>query len=289
MSLHLDAPARNFALPRQWRYKLSKLRTGLSNWNDRRVDRSAASFFAAMARGGADYDAHIDALPQHRLIYVCVPKCASTSIKIALSALQGQTVAPQLAHKRRYSALRSPSQVGVSGFHRLATAADTLCFTFVRNPYARLVSTWADKFRNKPLVPGDRFIDRYLRYHRAADRAQPIGAGESLSFARFVLFAIETLDDRPDPHWQMQCELTDVPGLPLDLIGKVENFTQDFRQVLNHAGATAAQQVLTLPVSNVSQHGPWRDFYTAELAERVRRAYTDDFFRFGYATRLEKA
>ncbi|KQZ01358.1 hypothetical protein ASD45_11220 [Pseudolabrys sp. Root1462] len=289
MSLHLDAPARSFALPRQWRYKLTNLRTGLSNWNDRRSNRSAASFFAAMARGGADYDAHIDALPEHRLIYVCVPKSASTSIKIALSALQGETVAANLAHKRRYSSLRSPSQVGVSGFYRLAMDPATLCFTFVRNPYARLVSTWADKFRDKPLVPGDRFIDRYLRHRSVADRAQPIGLDRTLSFARFVMFAIETLDDRPDPHWQLQSKLTGVAGLPLDLVGKVENFAQDFRLVLNHAGGTAAQRLLTLPVSNVSQHGPWRGFYTAELAERVHRAYSDDFFRFGYATRLEKA
>jgi hypothetical protein len=286
MSLHIDAPSHAF-LPKQWRYKLGTLHTAIANWHDRRIDRSAASFFSAMARGGADYDAHIDALPQHRLIYVCVPKCASTSIKIALSALQGQSVAPHLAHKRRYSSLRSPSQVGISGFHRLATDPATLCFTFVRNPYARLVSTWADKFRNKPLVRGDRFIDRYLRYRNVADRQQPVGAGKSLSFARFVMFAIETLDARPDPHWRLQCELTDVPGLPLGLIGKVENFTRDFRPVLDHAGGLATRRLPALPVSNVSQHGPWRGFYTAELAERVRRAYAEDFCRFGYATRLE--
>jgi len=289
MSLRFETPARSLVLPRHWQYKLSNLRTGLTNWHDRRIDRSAASFFAAMKRSGADYDAHIDALPRHGLIYVCVPKCASTSIKIALSALQGETVAPHLAHKRRYSALRSPSQVGVSGFHRLALDPKTLCFTFVRNPYARLVSTWADKFRNKPLVPGDRFVDRYLAHRDVADRQQPIGPDKTLSFARFVIFAIETLGTQPDPHWQLQSELTDVPGLPLGLIGKVESFAQDFREVLAHAGGPAAQRLLTLPVSNVTQHGPWQGFYTAELAERVRRAYAEDFTRFGYATRLEGA
>jgi hypothetical protein len=60
----------------------------------------------------------------------------------------------------------APRHVGMSTFYRLVTSPGTLRFSFVRNPYARLVSAWADKYRDKPLVPGDSFIDQYLKYRR---------------------------------------------------------------------------------------------------------------------------
>lgn len=50
-----------------------------------------------------------------------------------------------------------------SSFYRLTTDAGMLRFSLVRNPYARAVSCWADRYRGKPLVPGDPFTDIYPR------------------------------------------------------------------------------------------------------------------------------
>lgn len=275
-------------LPR-WRYRLACARVEIKNQWDRRRDPKAALFFAEMAQGRTHPEAHIDALPQQRLIYVCVPKCASTTIKTALSALQGHAAPSRTIHKRHHSGLRSPAQIGVSAFYRLATAPDTLRFSFVRNPYSRLVSTWTDKFRNKPLVSGNSFIDLYLRHRAAVSRGLPAGRGETLSFKQFVAFATETLDECLDPHLQRQTDLTNVPGLALDFIGKVETFRQDFSRVLDHAGVLDTTRQAVGARNNATHHSPWQSFYGDELANRVYRAYRDDFSNYGYSRVLNGA
>ena len=240
-------------------------------------------FFAALCDGGYDPNAHIDVLPKQRLMYISVPKCASTTIKVALSALNGRTNATaDKVHKRRHSGLQSPAHVGVSAFHRLATSPLTLRFAFVRNPYARLVSAWADKFQGKALVPGNSFVDKYLAYRNAADLTLPCGADHTLSFAQFVAFATATALCRVDAHWQTQEDMLNMPGIMLDHVGKVETFDDDFLTVLDHIGRGPDVLHSAAPYLNTSSHRPWRDYYSQSLADDVYRAYERDFDMFGY-------
>lgn len=237
-----------------------------------------------MRDGGFDPDAHIDVLPRHRLIYLSVPKCASTTIKSALSALQlGAMPTTDSIHVRRYSGLNSPTQIGLSAFHRLATDGVTLRFAFVRNPYARLVSAWADKFQSKPLVPGDSFIDLYLAHRAAIDSTLPYGVEKTLSFSQFVEFAVTTCDRRINAHWQLQDDLLTMPGINLNFIGKVESFRSDFARVMDHVGAEPATQQASGTAFNMSKHRPWPDYYDNALGALVYRAYERDFARFGYS------
>jgi hypothetical protein len=265
------------------RYRLEHVRSWFINQRDRLFDPQASLFFDALNAGGFRPNAHIDVLAGLRLIYVSVPKCASTTIKTVLSALNGPDAdLRERPHQRRYSGLKSPRLVGLSAFHRLATNPDTMRFAFVRNPYARLVSAWADKFSDKPLVPGDSFVDDYLAWRGAIDAGLPQGPDKTLSFAQFVVFATATAHRRVDAHWQLQADLVAMPGIPLDFIGKVEMFHHDFTRVLDHVDA---DRDLNAPLAlrlNTTRHRPWPDYYSADLAARVYRAYEPDFDTFGY-------
>lgn len=272
-----------FGLRQPCRYFLGRASSRVANWRDHWLDPSAMTFFKAMSDGGFDPDAHIDVLPQHRLIYICVPKSASTTIKSALSALErGVPISQDKLHRRRCSGLKSPTHVGLSTFHRLANSAATLRFSFVRNPYSRLVSAWADKFQGKPLIAGNSFIEQYRAHRAAIGYALPDGPDETLSFPQFVEFAAATADRRVNAHWQLQSDLIAMPGIKLDLIGKVETFRDDFNRVLDHAGAgDRFRQAIGVPL-NTSRHRQWQDYYTDALAARVHHAYERDFDRFGY-------
>jgi Sulfotransferase family len=126
----------------------------IANLGDRWLAPPALLFFKAMSDGGFDPDARIDVLLRHQLIYISVPECASTAIKSGLSALElGLAPPPDKVHTRPYSGLKSPTQVGLSAFRRLTNSAATLQFAFVRDPDARLVLAWADKFQNRPALP----------------------------------------------------------------------------------------------------------------------------------------
>jgi hypothetical protein len=152
----------------------------------------------------------------------------------------------------------------------------------VRNPYARAVSCWADKFRDKPLAPGDPFIDIYLARRHEIDATLPAGADRTLSFADFITFFAAVTRQRCDIHLQVQDDILSMPGITLDFIGKVETFAQDFDRVLGHVRASAALRRDALAAVNESKHDPWASYYTPALADRLYRACECDFDRFGY-------
>jgi len=263
-----------------------RLRARVVNSRECRLYTPAAVFFNAVRDGHFDAETYIDVLPQHGLIYLWVPKAASTTIRSVLSSLEfGTPPGPplELLNSRRCTGIRSPRLAGFSVFHRLAKSAEALRFTFVRNPYARLLSTWSDRFQGRPLTEGHPSINAYRTHRAAISRSLPDGPDQTLSFPEFVEFATATVNQRIDIHWQLQDDFATVPGLPLNLIGKVENFQTDFARVLDHIGVTNEARARYLQQAvNPSSHEPWQEYYTDALAARVNRAYERDFDKFGY-------
>ena len=264
-------------------YHIDRAHAYLRNGTARYRDPDAWAFCNELNRDGYNPNAHIDILVQQKLIYVNVPKCASTSIKMILSRLIGRRITSfDQLHKRRYSGLRSPFQVGMSAFHRLATNSATLRFSFVRNPYERLVSAWADKFQDRYLVAGDFFIDEYLVHRKTIDSSLPHCEHRTLTFADFVTYATATASLRVNAHWSLQDDILNMPGLALDFVGRVETFTRDIGRVLDHVRADQRlRQAAVIPL-RASPHHSWPLYYSQNLADRVYRAYESDFDRFGY-------
>lgn len=247
-------------------------------------DPAAAEFYAKFISGGYEPELLVNVLPLHKLLYVALPKAASTRIRQTLARVTGRYIISLKPSRRsRYRGPHGPRSMTKSSFFRLATAADTLRFSFVRNPYARAVSCWADKFRDKPLVPGDPLITAYLAVRRDLAADFPAGADHRLSFPQFVHFAAAAAQRRCDIHVQTQDDILSMPGITLDHVGKVESFADDFARVLDHAGASHVVRREALIPMNESRHDPWSAYYTAELAERIYRAYERDFDRFGYS------
>jgi hypothetical protein len=250
-------------------------------------DPQSYEFYMQLVANGFAPNAHIDVLPEQRVIYVCVPKNASSRIKMTLSAVLGRTLRSDWeAHKRKPSGLKSPKRVGLTIFHRLATDPRALRFAFVRNPYARLVSCWLNKFREVPLTPAKPAVDSYLAWRQQNDPSLPEGPTNTLSFDEFINFAAMTAQDRVDAHWHLQTGLLEMPGIELNLVGKVESFERDFMRVLDHVQASDGLRADATKPANVSDPIDWRSYYTNELANRVHKAYELDFDRFQYSRKL---
>ena len=247
----------------------------------------AAEFYENLASNGYEADALVNVLPDHKLIYIAVPKAASTRIRKTLARVEGKFFLTLKSSRRsKYRGPRGPRNTTIDLFFHLATSPETLRFSFVRNPYARAVSCWADKFAGKPLVHGDASVDAYLAIRREIDGQLPAGANRTLSFAEFVVFAAATAKARHDMHFQSQNQILSMPGIDLNLIGKVETFDADFVQVLDYLNASHdARREAVVPI-NESHHDDWSAYYTKELADLIFRAYECDFDRFGYARTL---
>jgi hypothetical protein len=247
----------------------------------------ACAFYTRLVEDGYQPNVLIDVLPDQRLVYVCVPKCASSRIKKTLSSLLGRHIqSSEEAYQRHHSGLENPSRVGLATFWRVANDPSALRFSFVRNPYARLVSLWAHQFRNRPLIPGLSSMNSYLACRERVDPSLPKGADRTISFPDFVTFVTSTAIDRVDAHWTHQTVITDMPGITLDFVGKVETFANDFSRVLDHIAATPGLRVQSLLPFNTSDHDAWPSYYSAGLANTVYRAFELDFDRFQYPRSL---
>jgi hypothetical protein len=107
-----------------------------------------------------------------------------------------------------------------------------------------------------------------------------------ISFPEFIAFVTATAKDRIDAHWTHQVAIIDMPGITLDLVGKVETFAHDFRCVLDHVHAGAELRLQSVLPFNASNHDAWPSYYATDLADAVYRAYEPDFDRFQYPRSL---
>jgi hypothetical protein len=259
-------------------------------------DPEALSFYRTALREAYRPNNAIDLAPRLNILYISNPKVASTRIRATLAALQGRDLVSNWqadknweVHKRSHSGLKAPRH-DIREFYRLATGASSLRFSFVRNPYDRMVSCWLDQYRDKPLVQGrDVYIDTYLERRKEVDSSLPAGASEVLSFSQFVEFALATDDlvrTAVSMHWHPQVKILHVPGMELNFIGKIENFAVDFNRVLDFVNANPELRARLVEPFHFSKRKRVLEYLTTATAQRIYAAYEEDFDEYGYPKTL---
>ena len=136
-------------------------------------------------------------------------------------------------------------------------------FTFVRNPFDRLLSAWRDIcFRRTQWRKSKVSFLEFLRV--ATDSSLPFKGGRTMQ----EVIRHHTL---PQTHSFHCFHLT-------DFIGRFENLQQDFNTVCDKMGIP--QNVL--PHKNKSKHEHYAEYYDDETREIVAENYAQDIEHFGY-------
>ncbi|HYG24896.1 MAG TPA: sulfotransferase family 2 domain-containing protein [Verrucomicrobiae bacterium] len=209
-----------------------------------------ASVQAQRLPGSDDYSCR--PFDEHRCIFVHVPKCAGISISKSLFGnLAG-------AHQslRKYQIMFSPAEF-----------ASYFKFTFVRNPWDRLVSAYFF-LKNGGITASDKaWSQRHLQQHDTFD-----------SFVRNGITRREILKF---PHFRPQTSFICLrPGLPgVDFIGFFENLAADFEIVRSRLQLQASLQNLN---RTASRDKNFADCYSNETRAIVARVYQDDLAVLGY-------
>ncbi|MFQ6027525.1 MAG: sulfotransferase family 2 domain-containing protein [Dehalococcoidia bacterium] len=199
----------------------------------------------------------------NRAIFIWIPKTAGTSLSSALNSLgvfrRGTPEdllgrIPQEERKQWRAA--NWQHLSVEGVKQKITEPswdDCYSFTFVRNPWDRLVS--------------------FYEYSRGA-RSDP----NSVQYGRPPLPSFEQWVDEAPPLSQMWY-LKDADGqIPLDFVGRFETLEADFAQVC----AALGRPKVGLYKMRASSRGDYRDYYDPALRKKVAEKYAEEIEVFQY-------
>ena len=205
-------------------------------------------------------------------IYISNPKCGCSTVRRTLWAAEhalGLVSAPGHPHEP------NAEQPFDHGPHLWDRHEPQFVFTFVRNPYTRVLSAYLDKISG--------FRDPNVWVHFAARHGLELDVQPT--FGEFLRLVASERPERMDPHWRPQTFTTGVEVVPYDFIGALETFDADLRFVLQRIygqemaiDAFMAHQ--TCAAQRIAEYyGP------AEIA-LVQRIYEADFPNIGYNTNL---
>lgn len=148
-------------------------------------------------------------------------------------------------------------------------------FSFVRNPFSRIVSFYKMILANK--ANNSNTFRSYLYQH-------------SSSFPAFLRATDKIKEEFPDrgcikkPYFksiafnQFDYLLDSKANLAFDFIGRFENLQNDYNEVLKVLGIN----MLVLNKLNSSRPGDYREFYSLQDIEFVYSMYKKDFSCFNY-------
>ena len=196
---------------------------------------------------------------EHRLIYVRILKCASTSmLKVFLPLLDGKLkngdLSPQLVDSLEPYFRHQVLSISQSSYTK---------FALVRNPFQRLVSSYLDIFDPE----SERFT--YAAYWFGILR-------RDMSFKAFVATIEKIPGQLLGPHFSPQASIIGIPEKNDTLIFRIDRDMASLDTFLDQYG-------LSLP--QVNKHPAaydYRSYYDKQTFDIVRNLYRRDIKAFGY-------
>lgn len=202
------------------------------------------------------------------LIYIELPKVACTSIKATIGQDYGITMTED---KHLGDSPLWHKEIGklpphLKGFFK---------FSFVRDPFSRLVSCYMEKVVNKRQT-GEAF-------RASAFQTLPT----SINFEEFVRRTTKIPDRWANHHFKSQYSILFQRGQPLlDWVGRFESLQDDWERLASRFDLN--RELESHLVTRGSLYEDHRSFYTKELAELVYKRYRRDFEAFGYTSAYQE-
>jgi hypothetical protein len=226
---------------------------------------------------------------KHRFVYMTNYKVATTSILLSLLPLfdfdvkgadfDNVTRGPRFARNDKkiediHHLFSEHNQINKA--HFLAGLDNRyqhyFKFTFVRNPWDRLVSCYNSKF-----VKGGTGL-RMGKYGEVSLRS-------GMPFGDFAEAVCQVPDEAADPHFRSQhvtiCQDSPEKAILADFVGRFENLQEDFGNIAQEVGLKARLSHINKSKNNSSS--AYRDFYDKRIARMVGERYREDADIFGYS------
>lgn len=219
---------------------------------------------------------------KNKYFYHSVGKAANSTVKHYLYSeeLRGTGFKYKSVHDRMESPLLSPFQVGDDELFRVLFGNEYFRFTFVRNPYVRILSCYLDRIRNENSAPYKDLV-RWCG-------AKP---GYEFTFDEFVVEICRQDDSEQNNHWRLQyadamCHIVDY-----SFIGKQENFAKDMAVLWSsiYPGVTVPDfDSVNKSPAKTGSADKLKSFWTKNLVNIFSERYEKDFVFFGYSSFIDE-
>tara|TARA_B100002019_G_scaffold84963_1_gene73484 strand:- start:1120 stop:1746 length:627 start_codon:yes stop_codon:yes gene_type:complete len=199
----------------------------------------------------------------YKFVYVHIPKCAGTSVLGTFWKYFKKNLPPRYSYfASDYATQKVSSHYGKYPVGQDGPFKDYFAFTFVRNPWARTVSSW--KWRRQQKWAGEKYsFDTHCRLLKDKKLIKHYVGKEGI-------------------HCWDQCDVIahNIGSVDrLDFTGKVENIEHDFHYVTDQLGIGE----LKLSHANHSKNKkPYQEFFNDKNKEIIYNRYKKDIDTFEY-------
>jgi chondroitin 4-sulfotransferase 11 len=223
---------------------------------------------------------------EKKFIYLPIQKAACSSLKLTLAPYFGIDV--HISDNARDNAmldLNSFEHLHAQDFPRIPKIEifnERYCgyfkFAFVRNPFDRLASFYNNKIQKEPL--NNKFYVDGIPTFLTRDYGKGLFKS-GMPFEDFVRLVCSTPDKACEMHFRPQYLFLEHDGtaFPLDFLGKVENMKEDFEYVADELGIDHRLEY----INSTNRGADYKNYYTQELKEIVKKKYERDMRRFCYS------
>ena len=200
-----------------------------------------------------------EVIPDKKVAYLVIRKCACTSIKHAISQIRDA----------QPTAAEGPQVHGANSFEVFADKIEEpqnwFTFTFIREPIARFMSFYANKIHSNNV----QFSHTFLEYDR-------FGLLPNMTVNQVIDVLV---DDKyeTEPHMLRQSEILRAVGFDLRFIGKLESLDAGLGKIETETG-------LRLQPRHLNRAKNKAILPTEKQFERLADYYAEDLAEFDYPT-----
>ncbi|CAH1792128.1 unnamed protein product [Owenia fusiformis] len=261
-SIHQDTPKKSLDLPVIIKPKISKedyqaaeddMKYRKSHVEDtcKRLGKTGGQLSAVTLK-------HIVVDDKYKYLYCYIPKVASGSWLRLLLPLTYPNISIAQSDIQHREQVRKLSDY--SPEERLFRLYNYLKFTFVRNPYERFQSAFANKFTEPKIESIRKSIGpTILRRYRKNPTEESLKTGEWVQFHEFVQYLIDPRTKSFNEHWDRFTSLCDPCNVNYDIIGKYETIVRDGNYMLSRINASATFT--------------YKPYKSAQTTFKVKKAY----------------
>ncbi|MBW0143685.1 sulfotransferase family 2 domain-containing protein [Sphingomicrobium clamense] len=246
-------------------------------------DQARSGLFSRIAeiKPIGDFYDHTYISLRNKYLFHTVGKAANSTVKHVFYTidLAGRRARMPSVHDRAASPLLSPFQLGETMMQDVLDDPQFTRFTFVRDPYSRLLSCYLDRIADKKSRPHAQFV-----------RAMGKPVGYAPSFEEFIETVCAQPPAEQNNHWRVQCVDALVGVIPYDFIGKQESFDADMDKLVTKITGKPQEKVAEDVNASPSKTGSTSrlaEFFNKRTVELVQEAYARDFDELGYAREPE--